>query len=149
MRQWFTQIDQRLGLRALISDAESIPARVRYDARELEAMIRVMEASPQPIVEFSGLSRDKVVLHSIHGSKGLEYTAVFIPALEQGVLPTSFGDGREARRLFYVAVTRARREVHLLWSGFWHTTRGYRRDDGPSIFLGELAKRLQIQSDLA
>ncbi len=143
VQQWFARVDQKLQLRALIADADQIPSRVRYDAHELAAMIRVMETSHQSIAEFSGLARDKVVLQSIHGSKGLEYTAIFIPALEQGVLPRAFGDRREARRLFYVALTRARREVHLLWSGYWHTAKGRRRDDGPSIFLSELAERLQ------
>lgn len=145
VKDWFVHIDDGLGLSALVANAERIPPRFRHDIRELKNMIAAMVASSQSIAEFSGISRDKVVLQTIHGSKGLEYTAVFIPALEEGVLPRTSGDDREARRLFYVALTRARHEVHLLWSGFWHTAKGYRRDDGPSRFLDEIVKRLEVE----
>jgi superfamily I DNA/RNA helicase len=147
VRQWFARIDEGLQLRALTADTQRVPPRMRHDVRELGAMIQVMDASRQPLAEFSGLARDKVVLQTIHGSKGLEYSAVFIPALEKGVLPKFSDEPREARRLFYVALTRARHDVHLLWSGFWHTAKGYRREEGPSIFLAELAERLREGTD--
>lgn len=147
VREWFARLDEALHLRAIVEGKDALPPRMRHDARELAGMITVMEDLRQSIAEFSGISRDKVVLQSIHGSKGLEYTAVYIPALEEGVLPKASDDRREARRLFYVALTRARREVHLLWSGFWHTAKGYRRDTGPSAFLAELTQRLQGNSN--
>ncbi|MDR0557404.1 MAG: UvrD-helicase domain-containing protein [Treponema sp.] len=61
-------------------------------------------------------------LMTMHASKGLEAEHVFIPALEDGLLPfTLYGDTRdshieEERRLLYVAMTRAKRGLYLSWA---------------------------------
>ncbi|MEK7466873.1 MAG: ATP-dependent helicase [Planctomycetota bacterium] len=59
----------------------------------------------------------RVVLSTIHQAKGLEWQAVFLPWLVDGRFPDSraLGEGseEEERRLFYVAVTRARRHLEL------------------------------------
>ncbi len=62
--------------------------------------------------------RDKVTLMTIHSAKGLEFPYVFIVGLEENLFPsqmslTSRADLEEERRLFYVAVTRAEKEIHL------------------------------------
>jgi ATP-dependent exoDNAse (exonuclease V) beta subunit len=46
-------------------------------------MIDTLGPSRQPIEELSGIARDKIVLPTIHGSKGLEYTAMFICAFRR------------------------------------------------------------------
>lgn len=140
---WLAALDTALGLRALCANIGHVPVRMRHDVGELGALLVTLKSSRVPIDEFSGLAKNKVVLQSIHGSKGLEYTATFLPALENGVLPKWGDDPRETRRLFYVALTRARKEVHLLWSGFFYTAKGEHRDKGPSPFLRELAQRLE------
>ena len=58
-----------------------------------------------------------VRLMTLHGAKGLEFPAVFIAGLKEGVLPLSSpgkpADPEEERRLFFVGITRAREELIL------------------------------------
>lgn len=56
-----------------------------------------------------------IKLMTIHASKGLEFDYVFIVGLEQGLFPHE-EDGEEERRLFYVALTRARKKIYLSWA---------------------------------
>ena len=60
---------------------------------------------------------DRVAVITIHQAKGLEFETVFIPGLVEGELPRrrSVQEGRidEERRLFYVALTRARKRLFL------------------------------------
>lgn len=71
-----------------------------------------------------------VNLLTYHRAKGLEWDAVFLPALEEGLLPIRQAKSDEAvaeeRRLLYVGVTRARRHLALSWSR------------APSRFVAEL-----------
>jgi superfamily I DNA/RNA helicase len=122
---------------------------MRHDLRELGTMLECFargSSGKQTLAEFAGIDREKVVLQSLHASKGLEYTIVFMLALESGVLPRYLENEREARRLFYVGMTRARREVHLLFSGFYHNAKGQIMKKGESPFLPELWKRLHPES---
>jgi DNA helicase-2/ATP-dependent DNA helicase PcrA len=64
---------------------------------------------------------DAVQLMTVHSAKGLEFDAVFISGLEEGLFPhensLSDADGvEEERRLMYVAITRARRRLYLSFS---------------------------------
>ena len=62
-------------------------------------------------------SGGKVLLMTIHASKGLEFSAVFIPGCEQGLIPYTLyqkkADIEEERRLFYVGMTRVKRILYL------------------------------------
>ncbi len=142
---WIKAVDDALGLAAIAQNPGAAPLRMRYEVRELAAMIASLSAgnvAEQPLAEFTGIERDKVVLQSLHASKGLEYTIVFMIALEKGVIPAYKEDERDVRRLFYVGMTRARREVHLLFSGFFHNASGKLVDMGLSPLLPELWKKL-------
>jgi DNA helicase-2/ATP-dependent DNA helicase PcrA len=61
-----------------------------------------------------------VTLTSMHAAKGLEWDAVFLPGLVEGLMPIvharTSGALEEERRLLYVAVTRARQHLYLSWS---------------------------------
>ena len=61
--------------------------------------------------------RDRLVISTLHGAKGLEYTEVFIPDLCEQILPHEKALTREAveeeRRMLYVGMTRAKETLHL------------------------------------
>lgn len=63
---------------------------------------------------------DGVMLATLHTAKGLEWDAVFLAGLCEGLLPISMADSPEAiaeeRRLLYVGITRARKHLHLSYS---------------------------------
>ncbi|MCC2598374.1 ATP-dependent helicase [Sphingobacterium sp. FBM7-1] len=85
---------------------------------------------------------DTVSLMTIHASKGLEFPVVFIVGLEENLFPSqlalnSRSELEEERRLFYVAVTRAEKKLHLSYA----TSRyrwGTLNNCEPSRFLDEL-----------
>jgi len=85
-------------------------------------------------------------LITLHSAKGLEFAAVIMIGLEQGRLPnfalTTEDAKREPRRLFYVGLTRAKREVHLLYSGWTENKYGRRFHNGPSEFVLEIQQKL-------
>jgi len=58
---------------------------------------------------------------TVHASKGLEFDAVFVVGVEEGLLPHHYclesdKEIEEERRLFYVAMTRARSRLFLSWA---------------------------------
>lgn len=64
---------------------------------------------------------DKITLMTIHSAKGLEFNAVFIVGVEEDLLPSSMAQNsmrelEEERRLFYVAITRAKRHCMLTFA---------------------------------
>ncbi len=68
-----------------------------------------------------GTGDDKVTLMTLHASKGLEFAAVFVTGLEEGLFPLSGAaqnpeDLEEERRLFYVGTTRAERLLYLTYA---------------------------------
>jgi DNA helicase-2/ATP-dependent DNA helicase PcrA len=89
---------------------------------------------------------EKVVLMTVHASKGLEFPAVFVVGLEEGIFPharsvDSSAEVEEERRLFYVAITRAKKLLSLSYAKRRRFFGSY-RDTKPSRFLQEIPPHL-------
>ncbi|WP_245603825.1 ATP-dependent DNA helicase UvrD2 [Intrasporangium oryzae] len=82
-----------------------------------------------------------VTLASLHAAKGLEWDTVFLVGASDGLIPISMAEGPDAveeeRRLLYVGLTRARRQLFLSWSGA--RTPGARATRRVSRFLAPAA----------
>ena len=92
---------------------------------------------------------DYVTVATIHAVKGLEFPCVFICGLEEKIMPSarSEADGRdleEERRLMYVAITRAEKELYLTRSKSRYLY-GHRDMTAPSKFVKELAAELGVK----
>jgi DNA helicase II / ATP-dependent DNA helicase PcrA len=85
---------------------------------------------------------DGVTLASLHAAKGLEWDAVFVVGVNEGMLPISYAETpdqiEEERRLLYVAITRARHEISVTWS--LARSPGGRAGRRPSRFLDGLVR---------
>ncbi len=140
---WSPQPAQRSGavrerwesLQALVALTDELAAaRPGCTLREVvNELLERAAAQHPPTVE-------GVTLASLHAAKGLEWDAVLLVGVSEGLLPISFADGPEAveeeRRLLYVGITRARRHLHL--SMALARTPGGRAGRVPSRFLDGL-----------
>lgn len=88
-------------------------------------------------------------LMTVHSAKGLEFEAVFVAGMVEGLFPHFRSAGEpggveEERRLFYVAITRARKRLYL--SSFrYREERGEVRPSRPSRYLKELPEELLVK----
>jgi len=112
----------------------------------------------EKLLEDASLSSDQdtlmhkgkgVRLMTVHASKGLEFKYVFITGLEQDLFPhkrTNGGakeDNEEERRLFYVAITRARKKLFLSYASL-RTIFGMKQVNSPSEFIYDIPAHLTI-----
>ncbi|WP_161569197.1 3'-5' exonuclease [Candidatus Oscillochloris fontis] len=82
-------------------------------------------------------------LITLHGAKGTEFDSVVLMGIDRGVLPrrnVNQRDQKESRRLFYVGITRAKSEIHIVCASEGENTRGHLV--GPSPLVLELQRRL-------
>lgn len=83
---------------------------------------------------------EKVTISTIHASKGLEFDNVIIAGVEEGIIPhylslDGYGNIEEERRLFYVALTRAKKQVVITYCC------NRKRWSSPSRFIAEIPKK--------
>jgi DNA helicase II / ATP-dependent DNA helicase PcrA len=91
--------------------------------------------------------RERVTLSTVHQAKGLEWQAVFIVWLTDGMFPSarsleSNENVEEERRLFYVAITRAKDQLYFLYPSIWPNGNIDQRVQRPSRFLAEIPGEL-------
>ena len=142
--QWLVELDNSFNLKSLLRRRGS-------NLDDLEDW----KAIEKQCVEDGALSKfrmddfarcrgrpDTVTLTTLHSSKGLEFEVVIMPGLEQGRIPSfrvrTDEDMAEARRIFYVGMSRAKDSLYFLYSGWYKYGSGQIRSDGPSQFLKEL-----------
>src|SRR5262249_35649019 len=94
-----------------------------------------------------------VTLMTLHAAKGLEFPVVFIAALEEGLLPhvrahDNAHELEEERRLLFVGITRARRELYLSRCCV-RSFRGQQQATLASRFLTELPEGPMVVRDLS
>lgn len=68
--------------------------------------------------------KDAVKLMSIHKSKGLEYNTVFLVGVEDGAFPNEMADEDEEARVFYVAISRSKNDLHISQIGLGESGKG-------------------------
>ncbi len=89
---------------------------------------------------------DAVTLMTVHSAKGLEFPIVFIPGFEEGVFPSQMsiaeGNMEEERRLAYVAITRAKKQLYITYTQN-RLLYGASSASIPSTFLGEIPDELK------
>ncbi len=105
--------------------------------KEFEELLEICDPA---LSESEGPKEDAVVVGTYHGAKGLEYRTVELPFLQEGIVPhRKSSDPEEERRLFYVAVTRAKDSCIL--SYICENTKKEKASKNqmkPSPFLAEL-----------
>lgn len=96
---------------------ELVTVATKYDSMPPEEAIErfLTEAALTSDQDDLVVPQAGIKLMTVHASKGLEFDYVFIVGLEQGLFPHE-EDGEEERRLFYVALTRARKKIYLSWA---------------------------------
>ncbi len=106
-----------------------------------------LQSDQDEIKESTQDETDRIRAMTIHAAKGLEFSHVFITGLEEGLLPherldEKKVDNEEERRLFYVALTRAEKQVFLSYAQT-RTIFGSRQVQSPSSFLSDLDDHLE------
>jgi DNA helicase-2/ATP-dependent DNA helicase PcrA len=127
-------------------EAPAVRGAVRDRWESLNALMGLVDEAPEGtslkefVVELSERQAGQheppmsaVTLATLHSAKGLEWDCVYIAGASEGLLPIGYARTElaveEERRLFYVGVTRARRQLRLSWAG---------PNREPSRFLADL-----------
>jgi DNA helicase-2/ATP-dependent DNA helicase PcrA len=124
VRAWYEPQLERLYEAAQVrrGDLEQLERlAVQYPSREAFVTELTLDP-PQASGDLAGdplLDEDYLVLSTVHSAKGQEWEAVHVLNVTDGSFPSEFSAGRpelieEERRLLYVAMTRAKQELHLL-----------------------------------
>jgi DNA helicase-2/ATP-dependent DNA helicase PcrA len=150
------------GMMRLANISELITLAEKYDSENIGS--EYFQNSLENFMEVAELSSDQdddkkeiegVRLMTVHASKGLEFDYVFVSGLEDGLFPSkNFGsknkskeEGEEERRLFYVAVTRARKKLFLSFAEM-RTIFGQQTIAAPSEFISDVPSEACIYNEI-
>ncbi len=135
---------------------ELVTVATQYDSLENEVAIETFLENASLASDQDELKeeQDAVRLMTVHASKGLEFDYVFISGLEEDLFPhvrmneeeMSRSEEEEERRLFYVALTRARRKVFLSYT-FIRSIFGREKINKPSEFISDIGDELLNQTE--
>ncbi len=131
---------------------ELVSVATKYDTLEPEAGLETLleeaalQSDQDEIAIRERVKKDGVKLMTVHAAKGLEFDTVFITGLEDGLFPHERDDDdavdrEEERRLFYVALTRAKKRVYMTYA-LTRRIFGTRAASMPSEFILELDQEL-------
>jgi DNA helicase-2/ATP-dependent DNA helicase PcrA len=149
LSRYHQEQDEAAGTQKLQNLEELVNAASLYPATAdgLSEFLEIIELDSAREQENSEEAR--VVLITMHNTKGLEFDRVIITGLEEGLFPRNDDPDEleEERRLFYVAITRARHELTLT-SCRYRRLHGKPADFLPSRFLTEIPKELvRVEAD--
>ncbi|MBQ4283510.1 MAG: ATP-dependent helicase [Lachnospira sp.] len=103
--------------------AESFKVSATYDMWLEKVSLGLREMNHKESASKEGIL-ERIVFNTMHGAKGLEYDRVIIPDVSEGIAPYSKALSEDAleeeRRLFYVAMTRARKELTITYADIRH-----------------------------
>ena len=136
----------------LLNIRELASVAAQYDHLKPEEGIEVLLENAALASDQDELEKDQdaVKLMTVHASKGLEFGYVFIGGLEQDLFPFKHMDEEdigdqageeEERRLFYVAITRAKKKLYLSHT-IIRTVYGTERINVPSEFIADIRAEL-------
>ena len=155
---------EKSGLKESLEHGTSDEQERLENMRELVTLATKYDSMPQgdgldKLLEDASLAGDQdtlmhkgsgVRMMTVHAAKGLEFKYVFITGLEQDLFPhKGHGGGRpkedqeEERRLFYVALTRARLKLYLSYAQL-RTVFGMKQVNNPSEFIADIPSELVI-----
>ena len=122
-------------------------ARTFQDSVEFLSQLSLMATGSSETIATEEDDSEKVTLSTVHQAKGLEWRAVFIIWMTDGMFPSgrsleSVEAIEEERRLFYVALTRAKDELYLTYPCCWPTGSLEQQIQRPSRFLKEVPSEL-------
>lgn len=121
----------------LLERAEEIRERSRSYATFAEWFEGIREYQTRIREEGKMQPKEGITIATMHASKGLEFPCVFLPDVNEGITPYHKAvlaeEIEEERRMFYVAMTRAKEELFL-----FHVKMSHEKQTAPSRFLKEL-----------
>ena len=141
------------GLERLENIRELVTLAQKYNHLPGEEAVLALLTEAALVSDQDTLREEKngVRLMTVHAAKGLEFDVVFVAGLEQGLFPhQGFGesdrDEEEERRLFYVALTRARKKLFLSYAQL-RTIFGSQQVNTPSEFILDIPAELMDGTD--